>query len=65
MTIDERIEKLAERHEALAQSVELLTADVRELVLRGKQTDENIARLLRIAEIQHERITRLEDRAEE
>ena len=31
MTMDERLEKLAERQEALAQSVELLTAGVREL----------------------------------
>jgi hypothetical protein len=30
MSIDERLEKLAERHEALTQSVELLTADVQE-----------------------------------
>ena len=30
MTIDERIEKLTERHEALAQSVELLSGDVRQ-----------------------------------
>jgi len=29
VTVDERIEKLAERHEALAQSVELLTIDLR------------------------------------
>ena len=31
MTIDERLEKLAERHEALSQSVEGLTHDVREM----------------------------------
>lgn len=31
MTIDERLDKLTERHEALTQTVELLAADVREL----------------------------------
>ena len=31
MTIDERIAKLAERHEALTQSVEILTNDLSEL----------------------------------
>jgi hypothetical protein len=31
MTIDERLDRLVERHEALFQSVELLTKDVREL----------------------------------
>jgi hypothetical protein len=31
MNIDERLERLAERHEALAQSIELLTHDISEL----------------------------------
>jgi predicted nuclease with TOPRIM domain len=31
VTIDERLEKLAERHEALTQTVEILTSDLREL----------------------------------
>ena len=31
MTIDERLDRLTERHEALTQSVELLTRDVAEL----------------------------------
>jgi archaellum component FlaC len=31
MTIDERLERLAQRHEALTQTVELLTADNRQL----------------------------------
>jgi hypothetical protein len=31
MTIDERLDRLVGRHEALSQSVELLTRDVREL----------------------------------
>lgn len=55
MTIDERIEKLAERHEALTQTVELLTVDLREL--RGLVTDiaEGTARLLRGAELHEQR----------
>jgi hypothetical protein len=31
MTIDERLDRLAERHEALAESLQLLTADVQSL----------------------------------
>jgi len=31
MTIDERLDRLVGRHEALAQSVELLTKDIAEL----------------------------------
>ena len=61
MTIDERLDRLTERHEALAQSLEILTADVREmqstakaLLETAKQDGENIRALVRIAEI-HER----------
>ncbi len=65
MTIDERLEKLTERHEALAQTVELMAAENRERDQRlGKTLDqimEAIARLLHIAEIHEQRITRLED----
>jgi hemerythrin superfamily protein len=38
MNIDERLEKLTERHEAMAQTVELLTKDV-------QQTSNNVKRL--------------------
>jgi hypothetical protein len=44
MTIDERLEKLTERHEALTQTVELMA-------LMQKQDAENIRALARIAEI--------------
>jgi predicted nucleic acid-binding Zn-ribbon protein len=61
MTIDERLEKLAERHEALTQSLELLHHDVQaqratvdELVTAARQDGENIRALAHIAEI-HER----------
>jgi archaellum component FlaC len=58
MTIDERLDRLTERHEALAQSLEILTHDVRETRLTAEalvaavQADaENIRALARIAEI--------------
>jgi archaellum component FlaC len=54
MTTDERIDRLTERHEALTQSVEMLTTDIREL-------KDAAASLLRIAEIHEARISRLED----
>jgi archaellum component FlaC len=67
MTIDERLERLTERHEALTMSLELLTrdvqdltTDVRELRTTAQQDGENIRALARIAEIHHERLTRLE-----
>jgi hypothetical protein len=53
MTIDERLERLTDRHEALAQSVELL--------LKASQQDgENIRALARIAEIHERRLTHIE-----
>ena len=60
MTIDERIAKLAERHEALTQSVEILTNDLSELQGLVSQLAEGTARLLHVAEIHERRITRLE-----
>jgi archaellum component FlaC len=54
MTTDERIDRLTERHEALTQSVEMLTTDIREL-------KDAAASLLRVAEIHEARISRLED----
>ena len=59
MTIDERLEKLTERHEALTLTVELiaamqrdLTRDVQGLRTVTQQDGENIRALARIAEIQ-------------
>ncbi|HZP25271.1 MAG TPA: hypothetical protein VFB04_17655 [Terriglobales bacterium] len=60
MTIDERLDRLVERHEALAQSVELLTKVVRELGKYVGEIAEGTARLLHVAEIHEKRITRLE-----
>jgi hypothetical protein len=46
MTIDERLEKLAERHEALTQTVELLTADNREVAAENKKRDERLGQIM-------------------
>lgn len=72
MNIDERLEKLAERHEALTQTVELIAAMQRdnekrweerfgEIRMAIQHDGENIRALARIAEIHHERLSRLED----
>jgi hypothetical protein len=54
MTIDERLEKLVGRHEALAQSVELLAASTRDLravveaqIARERERDERDRQYLR------------------
>jgi polynucleotide 5'-kinase involved in rRNA processing len=71
MTIDERLEKLTERHEALAQTMELMAAENRDRDERWDKrmekteqhmTDvmEGIARLLHVAEIHEQRLERLE-----
>jgi len=64
MNIDERLERLAERHEALAQSVEILRATVHEQsgnidkILLGLEKDgENIRTLADIAEIREHRVS--------
>ena len=60
MTIDERLEKLTERHEALTQTVELITADLQTLKVLAQQDGENIRALARIAEIHERRLTEFE-----
>ena len=45
MTIDERLEKLTERHEALTLTVELITADLQTLKTLSQQDGENIQKL--------------------
>ena len=61
MNIDQRLDRLTERHEALAESIELLTSDIREMAVENKKRDERmgqlmtgIGQLLRVAE-SHER----------
>jgi hypothetical protein len=61
MTIDERLDRLTERHEAPTQSVELLAIETRELKTAIAQDAENIRALARIAEIRERRITHLEN----
>jgi hypothetical protein len=74
MTTDERLDRLAERHQALAESLEILTHDVgelratvdvdaqniRELRATVEIDAENIRALARIAEIHDHRLTDLE-----
>jgi hypothetical protein len=67
LNIEERLEKLTERHEALTQTVELLAADNRQTAAENQKRDrrlseimESIARLLHVAEIHEQRIERLE-----
>jgi archaellum component FlaC len=60
MTIDERLEKLTERHEALTMNLELLRRDVQDLRLVTQQDGENIRALARIAEIRERRLTGIE-----
>ena len=51
-----RIEKLTERHEALAQSVELMGHNINNLILAINKDAENIRGLVRIAEMHEQRI---------
>src|ERR1039457_4389043 len=46
MTIDERLEKLTERHEALTMNLELLHRDVQDLKAVAQQDGENIRALM-------------------
>ena len=63
-TIDQRLERLTERHEALTQSIELMHRDWQErwtAVTAALQQDaENIRALARIAEAHERRIEHLE-----
>ena len=71
MTIDDRLEKLTARHEALTGTVEILTRDMVDLQRAVKDTQKFVtevaeasARLLHIAQIHENRITRLEGDAD-
>ena len=70
MSIEERLERLFERHEALTQTVELMAAEMAaanlQLAAENKQRDrrvgeitEGLARLVHVAEIREQRIERL------
>ncbi|HET9742660.1 MAG TPA: hypothetical protein VFQ00_07920 [Terriglobales bacterium] len=60
MNIDERLEKLTERHEALSQTVEILSRDIVNMQGFIKDIAESTARLLHIAQIREHRISKLE-----
>jgi hypothetical protein len=60
MTIDERLERLTERHEALTQTVELIAGMQQKNEERFGQVMEAINRLAHIAEIHEQRLDNLE-----
>jgi hypothetical protein len=62
MTVDERIERLTERHEALTQTVELIAAAQLRSDERLAQLMDTMNRLGNIVIAHEERIERLEDR---
>jgi hypothetical protein len=66
MTTDERLDRLAERHGALAESLQLLTVDVQSLAQSVKQHDkillghaDLIGDLVKIATAHEQRVVRL------
>ena len=60
MTMDERLDRLTERHEALTQSVEILARTTHAHTRQITDIAEASARLLHIAQIHEQRVTRLE-----
>jgi hypothetical protein len=64
MTIDERIERLTGRHEALTRSIEFMHNDWQErwqaVAAARQQGTENIRALARVAEIHERRLSDLE-----
>jgi archaellum component FlaC len=61
MDIDQRLEQLTQRHEALTHTVELLTKDLSDIKSLVDDFAEGTARLLHVAETRERRISRLED----
>jgi archaellum component FlaC len=69
MTIDERLERLAERHEALTQTVELMAAENRAGFARLQQVEKILGQLAqsmdtlaRVVELHEHRIDDFENR---
>ncbi len=64
MTIDERLERLVERHEALAQTVELMAAEQREAQRKNEERFAQMAtamtQLIEVVRRHEERLDRLE-----
>ncbi len=59
MTIDDRLDRLTERHEALTQSVELLLVETRELRAGQERSDEHIRKITTAIELDAENIRAL------
>jgi hypothetical protein len=62
MTIDERLDRLTERHEALTQTVELIAAAQIKNDERMAELTETMTRLANIIIAHEQRIENLEDR---
>jgi hypothetical protein len=60
MTIDERLDRLTQRHEALTQSHELFSHDLRDLAQIVRRSAASIDTLARIAEIREQRLDEFE-----
>lgn len=63
MTIDERLDRLTERHEALSQYVEILAHTTHDHTDQINALREAAASFLQIVQIQDRRISRLEGNA--
>jgi hypothetical protein len=61
MTIDERLDRLTERHEALTLTVELMGYRIGEVIAAINKDTENIRALTRIAEMHEHRLSDLEE----
>ena len=67
MNIDERLEKLVERHEALSQSVELLAIESRNIAMENRKIEsaviqimQGIADLVSVVRSHEQRLSNLE-----
>ena len=61
MTIDERLERLVERHEALTQTVELMALDNREIKGLVKEIAGGIRDVVAVVRSHEQHISDLED----
>lgn len=62
MNIDERLEKLVERHEALSQTVELIAIENRKIESAVIQIMQGISDLVSIVRSHEQRLSNLEQR---
>ena len=62
MNIDERLEKLVERHEALSQTVELIAIENRKIESAIIQIMQGISDLVSIVRSHEQRLSNLEQR---